>query len=230
VAIRGVLIDFSDTLFRLEPGAAWVHGLISHDGVPLDAEAKAALVTSLSSPTTMTGELTGELRTDWERRDLDPEAHSRAYKAKMRASGHDVGPGVVDALYGRILAPTSWQPYPDTAEALRLIKDAGLPVAVVSNIAWDVRDVFDRHGMTDLVDEFVLSYVEGVVKPDPKIFLSACDRLGVEPEQALMIGDNAAVDGAAVTVGCRFERVEPQPTAQRRNALISAVRTSGIAA
>lgn len=229
MAIRGVLLDYSGTLFRLEPGAAWVHGLVGHDGAALDEVAQDALLMSLTAPVGPSAQLPAELRDDWERRDLDPDVHRSVYIAALRAAGLDMGPGVAETLYERIREPGSWVPYPDTAAALRSLKDAGIPVAVVSNIAWDVRGAFEARGIADLVDEYVLSYVEGVVKPDPKIFLLACERLGVTPDRALMIGDSVAADGAAATLGCRFERVEPRPTQARPDALISALRTCGIA-
>ena len=41
---------------------------------------------------------------------------------------------------------------------------------------------------------------------------------------ALMVGDSAEADGAATRIGCRFERVEPQATTDRPDALLAAVR------
>ena len=83
--------------------------------------------------------------------------------------------GFADALYERLLAPEGWLPYADTAPTLTALRDAGVPVAVVSNIGFDIRPHFDAWGLTDLVDAFVLSYEVGRCKPDPAIFL-ACLR------------------------------------------------------
>ncbi|MBC6447083.1 HAD family hydrolase [Actinokineospora xionganensis] len=229
MAIRGVLLDYSGTLFRLQPGAAWVDGLVGNDGATLDQVAQDSLLMSLTAPVGPSAHLPAALRADWERRDLDPDVHRAVFVAALRGAELDLTPAMAETLYERIRAPRSWAPYPDTADALRLLNDAGIPVAVVSNIAWDVRGAFEAHGIADLVDEYVLSYAEGVVKPDPKIFLLACDRLGVEPARALMIGDSVETDGAAAALGCRFERVEPRPTQARPDALISALRTCGIA-
>ena len=78
------------------------------------------------------------------------------------------------------------------------------------------------------VDEFVLSYVEGVIKPQPKIFATACERIGVEPTDALMVGDSAEADGGAVTLGVAVRIVEPLPVDQRPHALLDALHAYGI--
>jgi FMN phosphatase YigB (HAD superfamily) len=74
-------------------------------------------------------------------------------------------------------------------------------VAVVSNIAFDIRPLFGCWGLDGLVDAFVLSYEIGRIKPDPAIFYRACGLLGVDPERAIMVGDTPA-DAGAVKAGC----------------------------
>jgi FMN phosphatase YigB (HAD superfamily) len=43
----------------------------------------------------------------------------------------------------------------------------------------------------------VISGVEGIEKPDPKIFRIALDRIDTEPERAVYVGDNPRIDCAA---------------------------------
>ncbi len=229
VAIRGVLLDFSGTLFRLEPGAASVDGLTRSDGSPLGAERYAEILSLMTVPVGVPEHLPADLHADWHRRDLDPRVHRAGYEASLSSPALGLGEGMAARLYNVMLAPGSWRPYPDTGDALRLLRDAGVPVAVLSNIAWDIRETFAHHGLDDLVDEFVLSYTEGLVKPDPKVFELACERIGATPSDVLMIGDSAEADGAATLVGCRFERVEPQATASRPTALVDALRAHGVA-
>lgn len=45
-----------------------------------------------------------------------------------------------------------------------------------------------------------------------------------------MIGDSEEADGGARAVGCRFALVDPLPTAQRPDGLITALRSAGIRA
>lgn len=200
VTIRAVLFDFSGTLFRLE-----------HDTLAAHAE----LLLALTAPTGA-GEGLGIDPDEWDRRDLDPEAHRNLHLSVLAKAGAK-DPA---RFYADLCSPPFWQPYPDTAQAL----GTELPTAVVSNIAWDIRAVFARHGVENRVDEFVLSYQEGFMKPDPKVFRIACDRLGVHPSEALMIGDSLEADGGAAAIGCLVEIVEPLPTASRPDALVQVLR------
>ena len=48
--------------------------------------------------------------------------------------------------------------------------------------------------MTRFFDVRVISGVEGVEKPDPRIFRLALDRTGVEPREAAYVGDSVSFD------------------------------------
>jgi HAD superfamily hydrolase (TIGR01509 family) len=214
--IHGVLFDFSGTLFRFEPGPGW-------PSAAADEAARARLTGILTAPTMSTEHIPPDLVDAWERRDLDPDVHHTLYMGMLASSGVELTPAEADSVYESITDPLAWRPYPDTEPVLRGLRAAGVPVAVVSNIAWEIRSVFRQHGVVDLVDEFVLSYVEGVVKPDPKIFTVACQRIGVAPEQALMVGDSPENDGGASVIGCATAIVDPVPTPRRPSALRQAV-------
>jgi putative hydrolase of the HAD superfamily len=55
----------------------------------------------------------------------------------------------------------------------------------------------ERYGFEDLTDTIVYSHEVGVGKPDPAIYLMACERLGVAPEEAVFLDDvQRSVDGA----------------------------------
>jgi putative hydrolase of the HAD superfamily len=83
---------------------------------------------------------------------------------------------------------------PSTFAALESLVDMGLRLAVVSNADGRVESLLTEAGLRPLF-EFVLdSFVEGVEKPDPEIFLSACDRLGLSPSECVYVGDLYPVD------------------------------------
>lgn len=218
MTVRGVLFDFSGTLFRLEMSGSWLPGQ--------DTERAGRLLTALTAPTGPATHLPVRLSDEWQRRDLDPEIHRRVYIESLRRSG--LTAELAEQGYDRMLDPASWQPYPDVRAALERLREHGLPVAVVSNIAWHVRPVFERAGVADLVTEYVLSYREGSMKPDEKLFRIACDRIGVEPADALMIGDSVEADGGAATIGCPVRIVTALPTADRPHALLDALAEHGL--
>lgn len=58
--------------------------------------------------------------------------------------------------------------------------------------------------MTPLVDALITSEEVGVLKPDPRIFAVALQRLGARPEQTVLVGDNWHADVlGALAVGIR---------------------------
>jgi HAD superfamily hydrolase (TIGR01509 family) len=227
--ISAVLFDFSGTLFRLEEDDSWFAGmeLIDDDGRrAVDEHMQAELMERLTHPTGGSVTRTEEAQHAWINRDLAPALHREAYLHALRDTG--LPDHHADALYRQAIDPASWVPYPDTVEVLRSLKAHGLRTAVVSNIAFDIRPAFRTAGADGDIDEFVLSFEVGVVKPDPRIFQIALQRLGVAADEAVMVGDSQENDGAARGVGCDFVLVDPLPVAERPTALIDGLRDRGI--
>jgi putative hydrolase of the HAD superfamily len=78
--------------------------------------------------------------------------------------------------------------------ALRRLRGAGLRLGVVSNSNGTVRQLMARLGFLELFEEVLDSAVEGVEKPDPRIFQRALERLEASPEESLFVGDIYNVD------------------------------------
>jgi HAD superfamily hydrolase (TIGR01509 family) len=201
-----VLFDFSGTLFHIETADAAVRAALGAGLVQHVAELERLGAINGSSPP---ADLPEHLAAVWAERDLSTDAHRAAYSGSALQGG--LTAEQAHSLYERGISADAWTPYPDTVEALRRLRRAGVPVAVVSNIGWDPRPVLARAGVTDLFDALVLSCERGVIKPDPRIFEIACAELGVEPGDAVMVGDNAEVDGAATAIGCAFVLVPSEP-------------------
>lgn len=89
--------------------------------------------------------------------------------------------------------------------SLDRFRAAGLPLAVVSNSNGTLHHLFDRLGLRASFDVVLDSRVEGVEKPDPRLFRRALERLGADPETALHVGDIYHVD----VVGARAAGVRP---------------------
>lgn len=223
MAIQAVMFDFSGTLFRLEHRASWLSDLVDEEGVTLDAAAQAELMRRMTAPVTLTVDLDDEHREAWERRDLDPRLHRKAYLEILRQSGVP-GAEQGESLYRRLTDPAEWTPYPDTADVLKELSGAGVKVGVLSNIAFDIRPAFTARGLDAYIDEFVLSYEVGVVKPDPEVFRILVRRLGSPADETLMVGDHTDADGGARAIGCEFALVEPLPTIERAEGLRAALR------
>ncbi|WP_280691615.1 HAD-IA family hydrolase [Kitasatospora sp. GAS204B] len=213
------MFDFSGTLFRIESAERWWASVSAAQGLALSAEELAEGARRLATYGALPGGpvpevIPAELAEAWEKRDLSEARHRAAYAGLVRAAGSPMAE-LADALYDRHMTPDAWRPYPDAEPTLRELRRRGLPVAVVSNIGWDLRPVFRAHGLDELVDAYLLSFEFGAQKPDPSIFQAACDRLGLAPGEVLMVGDDRRADAGAAALGCPLHLVDHLPVDQR---------------
>jgi putative hydrolase of the HAD superfamily len=82
--------------------------------------------------------------------------------------------------------------YEDAIPVLDELRRAGLRLGLVSNGARDLEAFVVHHGLD--VDAAVGSRAHGWTKPHETIFRAALERLGVEPEDAAMVGDSPEDD------------------------------------
>ncbi len=199
--IDAVLFDWGDTLFAPPDAARVIAEVAREHGVALAPDRARTIWDELWA----IGKTTGELAKG---RDLSPEAHRTVWTSLFQTADVRI-PGVGRELYDRVMDPAAWIPYPDTAPTLRALRERDVRIAVVSNVPRDLSDVFAAHGLGGLVDAFVHSFQVGAEKPDPRIFLAACERIGTEPAATLMVGDHAVADGGAMAAGLRFLLLPP---------------------
>jgi len=86
------------------------------------------------------------------------------------------------------------QCYSDTKPFLRRLADRGVRTAIVSNTPWGSpgdlwREELDRLGLRELVDVTVFCTDAGWRKPARQVFDLALDRLPVQVEDAIFVGD-----------------------------------------
>jgi HAD superfamily hydrolase (TIGR01509 family) len=143
---------------------------------------------------------------DW---DLDPVAHRHAFVSTL---SHDGAMPIdfVEALYETM--PNQWMLNDGAADFLARASDAGMRLAIVSNIALDIRPALESWGIASALDAVILSYEVGFVKPDPRIFQLAADSLGTDPADCLMIGDSAHDDVGGATLGIQCLIARPDQT------------------
>lgn len=85
-------------------------------------------------------------------------------------------------------------PDPHAGPALRLARERGLRAAVISNSNGSVRSILEALGLAPYLDFVLDSFEVGVEKPDPRIFGLAVARAGVDPAEAIYVGDLYTVD------------------------------------
>jgi putative hydrolase of the HAD superfamily len=107
-----------------------------------------------------------------------------------RACGVDADEreAMVDAL--RNLDQHPMVAYPEAAETLALLRDAGVTVGVCSNWGWELDAYLEQVGLLRLVDCSITSARAGSRKPHPGIYACSVEALGVRPEQVVFVGDS----------------------------------------
>ncbi len=85
--------------------------------------------------------------------------------------------------------------FPEAIGTLRALRTAGMRLAVVTNgpTEWQSRKLRTL-GLPAYFDDIVISESEGIAKPDPRIFTRTLERLGVDPRDAMFVGDHPEID------------------------------------
>ena len=118
----------------------------------------------------------------FERNELDVAGFSEAFEAEAAALGHRL-----DA--GRVLAALRGEVRPAMVAAIRRLREAGLPLGMVSNNVSPMERGGRMDDILDLFDVIVESSIEGVRKPEPEIYERTLSRLGLDAHQCAFVDD-----------------------------------------
>ncbi|MFC7258551.1 HAD family hydrolase [Streptomyces lutosisoli] len=122
---------------------------------------------------------------------IDAGGFERGFAERLRVHGADVP---AEGLTARMQAGMSIDQ--DMLALLGDLRAAGRPVALVSNSFGT--GTYDGVDLSAVADAVVISAEVGIRKPSRRIYAIACERLGIDPEEAVMIDDlQQNLDGAA---------------------------------
>jgi HAD superfamily hydrolase (TIGR01509 family) len=93
---------------------------------------------------------------------------------------------------------------PGAHDALHLLRDRGLSLAVVSNWDCSLEQRLEEAGLLEFFDCVVSSALVGVAKPDPRIFRYALEQLSTTAARSLHIGDTEDDRTGATAAGMGF--------------------------
>ncbi len=113
-------------------------------------------------------------------------------------------------------SPHVWPLTPGAKEVLSALRSQGFKLGVVSNWDWTLPGVLQATGLAEFFDYIGVSALEGVAKPDPRIFRIVLEALEVEPHQAIHIGDSEDDINGAKAAGIRpilFDPYRQNPNA-----------------
>ena len=138
----------------------------------------------------------------------DPDTHARArfernapgaagftdaFEAEALAAGHRL-----DA--SRVLAALAGEVRPQMVEAVRRLRAAGVPLALLSNNVAPMERTGRLGELLELFDAVVESSVEGVRKPEPEIYRRALARLSEAVGRDLAPSDCAYLDDLGINL------------------------------
>ncbi len=132
---------------------------------------------------------------------VDHAEHSvseQAYEAWVRARLRDLTDACgVDRCHVESLLDTLQESdrgpmvaYSEAESTLRSLREAGVAVGVCSNWGWELDAFLGEVGLLHLVDAALTSARVGVRKPHPGIYHRAAEALGVDPRDAVFVGDS----------------------------------------
>jgi putative hydrolase of the HAD superfamily len=129
----------------------------------------------------------------FERNELDVAGFSAAFEAEALAAGHRVEAArVLEALRGELR--------PVMVAAVQRLRDAGLPLGLLSNNVAPMERAGRVGQLLELFDAVVESSVEGVRKPESEIYRRALTRLSAAAGRSIAAGDCAYLDDLGINL------------------------------
>jgi putative hydrolase of the HAD superfamily len=119
---------------------------------------------------------------------------SSVYGGLLAEMGLAYGDGLADRLYSTFTDLSNYRLFPDVERALERLLAARLRLGVISNFEEWLERLLESLDATRFFEVRIISGVEGMEKPDPRIFHLALDRLGVRADESVYVGDNPMFD------------------------------------
>jgi putative hydrolase of the HAD superfamily len=102
--------------------------------------------------------------------------------------------GLASSLHGEFTRMENYVLFDDVLPALASLRASGVLLGVVSNFEAWLEDWFGAHELLELFSVRVISGIEGIEKPDERIFRLALERASVSAEESAYVGDNPEFD------------------------------------
>ena len=183
--IRAVLFDAVGTLIYPNPPVAEVY----------HCEA-LRLGSKYSVP-----EIAGRFRAVIKRHHQGGETSEELERERWRRIVYDVIDDVQDsqqllltALWKHFGTASSWRLFDDIAPAWKELARCGYLLGIASNFDGRLRTICQGHAPLDECRHIFVSSEVGFPKPESRFYQGVEERLGLRPEQILLIGDDEAAD------------------------------------
>jgi putative hydrolase of the HAD superfamily len=102
--------------------------------------------------------------------------------------------GLARTLYREFTRLENYALFEDVPPTLAVLGQAGLVLGVVSNFEAWLEEWFGAHDLVETFPVRVISGIEGIEKPDERIYRLALERAGVDANESVYVGDNPEFD------------------------------------
>jgi epoxide hydrolase-like predicted phosphatase len=123
--------------------------------------------------------------------ECEPAEFERRFSDRLGIAGR--ADGLIDRMFAAL------EPEERMLAAVRGARAHRIVTGVISN-SWGSA-IYDGATLEELFDDVVISGEVGLHKPQPEIYLLACERLGVEPADAVFVDDLRENCAGAESVG-----------------------------
>lgn len=218
--IRCVAFDAVGTLIHPQPAAAEAYALVARRfGSRLGGEVIASRFRRKFRETEQ-----GDLNGPEELRLATSESVERErWRSIVTTVIDDIGDpeGCFAELFEHFQRPESWRCFDDVSATITSMQAMGLELAVASNFDGRLHRVCDGLPVVSGLTCRIVSAEVGYRKPSPRFFEALLARMGCEPDELLMVGDDRENDWegarrAGVPAVLINRRGEPGPGEIRR--------------
>ena len=88
----------------------------------------------------------------------------------------------------------SLQPRNDALSTLDAIKSFGMKIALLSDCSTEIPRIWNETAFAGIFDATTFSCTEFVKKPDRRIYFRTADKLGIEPNECIYVGDGGSFE------------------------------------
>jgi putative hydrolase of the HAD superfamily len=192
VRFRAVFFDVGETLVHVDPSFADLFVTVlagaGHERSVDDVREASAHVYARFSEAARDGSM-------W----TTTSERSRAfwtsvYERMLDELGIADDDGLATTLHREFTRMENYVLFDDVRPTLASLRDAGLLLGIVSNFEAWLEDWFGVHELIETFPVRVISGIEGIEKPDERIFRIALERASMSPEESAYVGDNPEFD------------------------------------
>jgi putative hydrolase of the HAD superfamily len=221
--VRAVVFDYGDTLGSLAVAEQRLLEAYGEIRGMLVAQADHDIPEAADLMQKLTGRIIGLVNESYQRRELEELDILALFEETLGSLGfavpRDAVQRIVELEYRAIVSERTIPP--ENLDTLEQLKHRGLKLGLVSNAHFLpalLLEDFDRLGIARYMDAIVTSSQVGLRKPHPDIFRRILGVLGVEPQEAVFVGDKLREDvygpkelgmRAVLTRQFRSEDVDP---------------------